>query len=133
MASGGLGYGLPAAVGVALATSKRVICVVGDGSSMYSIQALWTAVQSNLPLTVIVLNNFGYGAMRSFSKITGSEAIPVIDLPAIDFVKLAESMGCPAARVSQHEQLAEAISIALSASGSYLLEIIVDPDTGAIY
>ncbi|WP_243453226.1 benzoylformate decarboxylase [Psychrobacter coccoides] len=133
MASGGLGYGLPAAVGVALATSKRVICVVGDGSSMYSIQALWTAVQSNLPLTVIVLNNFGYGAMRSFSKITGSEAIPGTDLPAIDFVKLAESMGCPAARVSQHEQLAEAISIALAASGSYLLEIIVDPDTGAIY
>lgn len=133
MASGGLGYALPAAVGVALATSKRVICVIGDGSSMYSIQAIWTAVQLNLPLTIIVLNNSGYGAMRSFSKIMQSQAIPGLNLPDIDFVKLAESMGCNAARVSQHEQLAVAMNNALAMAGSYLLEIIVDPDSGAVY
>ncbi len=133
MASGGLGYALPAAVGVALATNKRVICIIGDGSSMYSIQAIWTAVQLNLPLTIIVLNNSGYGAMRSFSKIMQSQAIPGLNLPDIDFVKLAESMGCNAARVSQHEQLAVAMNNALAMAGSYLLEIIVDPDSGAVY
>ena len=133
MASGGLGYALPAAVGVALATSKRVICVIGDGSSMYSIQAIWTAVQLNLPLTVIVLNNSGYGAMRSFSKIMQSQAIPGLDLPNIDFVQLAESMGCHATRVSQHEQLTVAMNNALETAGSYLLEVIIDSGSGAVY
>lgn len=133
MASGGLGYALPAAVGVALATSKRVICVIGDGSSMYSIQAIWTAVQLNLPLTVIVLNNSGYGAMRSFSKIMQSQAIPGLDLPNIDFVQLAESMGCHATRVSQHEQLTVAMNKALETAGSYLLEVIIDSGSGAVY
>lgn len=133
MASGGLGYALPAAVGVALATNKRVICVIGDGSSMYSIQAIWTAVQLNLPLTVIVLNNSGYGAMRSFSKIMQSQAIPGLDLPNIDFVQLAESMGCNAARVSEHEQLSVAMNNALAMIGSYLLEVIIDSGSGAVY
>jgi len=133
MASGGLGYALPAAVGVALATDKRVICVIGDGSSMYSIQAIWTAVQLNLPVTVIVFNNSGYGAMHSFSKIMKNKSIPGLDLPDIDFVQLAKSMGCNGSRVSQHEQLAEAINTALDAPSSYLLEIIVDPNTRAIY
>ena len=133
MASGGLGYALPAAVGVALATSKRVICVIGDGSSMYSIQAIWTAVQLNLPLTVIVLNNSGYGAMRSFSKIMQSQAIPGLDLPDIDFVQLAESMGCNAARVTEHKQLSVAMNNALAMTGSYLLEVIIDSGSGAVY
>lgn len=133
MASGGLGYALPAAVGVALATSKRVICVIGDGSSMYSIQAIWTAVQLNLPLTIIVLNNSGYGAMRSFSKIMQSQAIPGLDLPDIDFVQLAESMGCNAARVTEHEQLSVAMNNALAMTGSYLLEVIIDSGSGAVY
>src|SRR5207237_6943710 len=71
MASGGLGYSLPAAVGMALGRSdRRTVCLIGDGSAMYSIQALWTAAQRKLPLTVVVLNNSGYGPMRSFSQVT---------------------------------------------------------------
>jgi len=63
MASGGLGYGLPAAVGMALGRPGiRTVCLIGDGSAMYSIQALWTAAQRKLPLTVVVINNSGYGA-----------------------------------------------------------------------
>src|SRR5262249_42967085 len=70
MASGGLGYALPASVGIALgAPRQRTICIIGDGSMMYSVQALWTAVQHTLPVTVIVLNNGGYGALRSFSQV----------------------------------------------------------------
>ena len=97
MASGGLGYGLPAAVGVALAKpDRRVIAIIGDGSLMYSIQALWTAAQHRLPLSVVVINNGGYGAMRSFSQTLKVKAPPGIDLPGIDSVQIAKGFGCAA-------------------------------------
>src|SRR5205823_2715933 len=65
-ASGGLGYGLPAAVGIALGSpGRRVICLLGDGSSLYSIQALWTAARHRLPVSFLVLNNGGYGALKA--------------------------------------------------------------------
>src|SRR6185503_8132238 len=68
MSSGGLGFALPAAVGMAFGRNEgRTVCLIGDGSAMYSIQALWTAAQRKLPLTIVVINNSGYGAMRSFS------------------------------------------------------------------
>ena len=70
MSSGGLGYSLPAAVGIALGRpGVRTVCLIGDGSAMYSIQALWTAARRKLPLTVVVINNAGYGAMRPFSQV----------------------------------------------------------------
>ena len=68
MASGGLGYGLPAAVGVALARpGARVIGLIGDGSAMYSIQALWSAAQLKLPITFVILNNRRYAALQEFA------------------------------------------------------------------
>ncbi|WP_367108755.1 benzoylformate decarboxylase [uncultured Psychrobacter sp.] len=133
MASGGLGYSLPASVGVALATDKRVICVIGDGSSMYSIQAIWTAVRHNLPITIVVLNNFGYGAMRDFSKILGSQAVPGLDIKGIDYVQLAQSMGADGVRIDNHEKLAEAYQTAMTKEGCYLIDVVIDPDSGAIY
>ena len=102
MASGGLGYALPAAVGIALAKpANPIICLIGDGSAMYSLQALWTAVQHRLPVAVIVINNSGYGAMRSFSRVLGVQGAPGIDVPGLDFVRLAEGMGCPGMRVER--------------------------------
>ena len=102
MASGGLGFGLPAAVGIALGRPDiRTVCLIGDGSAMYSIQALWTAAQRKLPLTVVVINNSGYGAMRSFSQVMQVRNVPGLDLPGIDFVQIAQGMGCDAVRVSQ--------------------------------
>src|SRR5689334_13619628 len=86
MASGGLGYSLPAAVGMALGKPKqRTVCLIGDGSAMYSIQALWTAAQRKLPLTIVVINNSGYGAMRSFSQVMQVRNVPGLELPGIDF------------------------------------------------
>jgi benzoylformate decarboxylase len=77
MASAGLGWGLPAAVGLALGRpERRTVCMIGDGAAMYSIQALWTAAQQQLPLTVVVINNFGYGAMRSFSQVMQVRNVP---------------------------------------------------------
>src|SRR5205814_1712068 len=110
MASGGLGYSLPASVGMALGRPDvRTVCLIGDGSAMYSIQSLWTAAQRKLPLTVVVINNAGYGAMRSFSQVMQVRSVPGLDLPGIDFVSIAQGMGCEAVRVAKSSELATAV------------------------
>jgi benzoylformate decarboxylase len=127
MASGGLGYGLPASVGIALGRPDvRTVCVVGDGSAMYSIQALWTAAQRKLPLTVVVINNAGYGAMRSFSQVMQVRNVPGLDLPGIDFVQIAQGLGCDAVRVSKTSQLRDALARGLAQDGVSLIEVMVD-------
>ena len=134
MASGGLGYGLPAAVGVALAKpDRRVIAIIGDGSLMYSIQALWTAAQHRLPLSVIVINNGGYGAMRSFSQTLNVKAPPGIDLPGIDSVQIAAGFGCKALRVSKAASLEAALTEAWRADGPALVDVPVDHAVARLY
>jgi benzoylformate decarboxylase len=134
MASGGLGYSLPAAIGMALGRDDRhTVCLIGDGSAMYSIQALWTAAQRKLPLTVVVINNAGYGAMRSFSQVMQVRNVPGLDLPDIDFVKIAEGMGCEAVRVAKSSELAPALSRALAHKGVSLVEVIVDSAVPMLY
>jgi benzoylformate decarboxylase len=121
MASGGLGYSLPAAVGMALGKpNSRTVCLIGDGSAMYSIQALWTAAQRKLPLTIVVINNSGYGAMRSFSQVMQVRNVPGLELPGIDFVRLAEGMGCHTVRGMVHE-------------GASLVEVVVDSAVPVLY
>lgn len=134
MASGGLGYSLPAAVGMALGRPKsRTVCLIGDGSAMYSIQALWTAAQRKLPLTIVVINNSGYGAMRSFSQVMQVRNVPGLELPGIDFVKLAEGMGCDATRVTKAAELGDALKRALTFKGTSLVEIVVDSAVPLLY
>jgi benzoylformate decarboxylase len=134
MASGGLGYSLPAAVGMALGRGdRRTVCLIGDGSAMYSIQALWTAAQRKLPLTVVVLNNSGYGAMRSFSQVMQVRNVPGLNLPGIDFVKIAEGHGCEAARVTRASELAPALKRALAHKGTSLVEVVVDSAVPLLY
>jgi benzoylformate decarboxylase len=134
MASGGLGHSLPASVGMALGRPGiRTVCLIGDGSAMYSIQALWTAAQRRLPLTVVVINNAGYGAMRSFSQVMQVRNVPGLDLPGIDFVKIAEAMGCDAVRVAKSSELAPALERALSHDGPSLVEVIVDSAVPLLY
>src|SRR5450756_2785926 len=127
MASGGLGHSLPAAVGMALGRPDvRTVCLIGDGSAMYSIQALWTAAQRKLPLTVVVINNSGYGAMRSFSQVMQVRNVPGLDVPGVDFVKIAEGMGCDAVRVTKSSELAPALKRGLSHPGTSLIEVAVE-------
>jgi len=134
MASGGLGYSLPAAVGMALGRPDiRTVCLIGDGSAMYSIQALWTAAQRKLPLMVVVVNNSGYGAMRSFSQVMQVRNVPGLELPGIDFVKLAEGMGCDAVRVSKSSKLAGALKRGLAHAGTSLIEVMVDSAVPLLY
>jgi benzoylformate decarboxylase len=134
MASGGLGYSLPAAVGMALGRGEqRTVCLIGDGSAMYSIQALWTAAQRKLPLTVIVINNAGYGAMRSFSQVMQVRNVPGLELPGIDFVKIAEGMGCDAVRVGKASELVPALKRGLAHRGTSLVEVVVDSAVPLLY
>jgi len=134
MASGGLGYGLPASVGIALGTpGRRTVCLIGDGSAMYSIQALWTAAQRRLPLTVVVINNAGYGAMRSFSQVMQVRNVPGLDLPGIDFVAIAQGLGCDAVRVSKASELTPALKRGLAHDGTSLIEVTVDAAVPVLY
>ncbi len=134
MASGGLGYSLPAAVGMALGRPDiRTVCLIGDGSAMYSIQALWTAAQRKLPLTVVVINNSGYGAMRSFSQVMQVRNVPGLELPGIDFVRIAEGLGCDAVRVSKSSEIAPALKRGLAHDGVSLIEVMVDSAVPLLY
>lgn len=121
-ASGGLGFGLPAAVGVALAQpGRRVVAIVGDGSANYGITALWTAARLRLPLTFVILRNGTYGALRWFADLLGTPDVPGLDVPDIDFTALAAGYGVP----GTHPPDAAALRAALSdpPAGPRLLEI----------
>ncbi|MGH6738755.1 MAG: thiamine pyrophosphate-dependent enzyme, partial [Bradyrhizobium sp.] len=97
------------------------------------IQALWTAAQRKLPLTVVVINNQGYGAMRSFSQVMQVRNVPGLDLPGIDFVKIAEGMGCDAVRVAKASELLPALKRALTHKGVSLVEVVVDSAVPLLY
>jgi benzoylformate decarboxylase len=130
LASGGIGWALPAAVGVAFAQAPRpVCCYSGDGSAMYSIQALWTAASAKLPITYVIADNGGYRIIKQRLKaFHGSERYVGMDFedPAIDFVGLARSMGVPAERVTEPDALAPALRRAFASPGPKLLDVVVD-------
>ena len=129
MDSGGLGYGLPAAVGVALAKpGARIIGVIGDGSSLYSIQGLWSAAQLRLPICFVILNNRRYAALQDFAPVFGfsaNEPVQGTDLPDLDFVAIANDMGCAATRAGDAESLRAALAEAFAAKTPRLIEAVV--------
>lgn len=132
--SGGMGFGLAAAVGVALADpSRRVVAVLGDGASQYTIHALWNAAQLKLPILFLILNNASYAALKMLSVSRYETAIPGVDLPGIDLVKLAQGYGCSAKRVQRAEQIVDALAHAIDAPGPFLLEVTVAPPDGPLY
>jgi benzoylformate decarboxylase len=125
-ASGGLGHGLPAAVGVALACpERRVIGLIGDGSSMYSIQGLWSAAELRLPVTFIIVNNRSYQALVEFGEHFHLSQLPGTQLPHLDYCGLALSQGVAAQRVERHEELDAALRAAFSAKQPMLIEVCV--------
>jgi benzoylformate decarboxylase len=130
LASGGIGWAMAGAVGVAFAQAPRpVCCFSGDGSAMYSIQALWTAANAKLPITYVIANNGGYRIIKQRLKaFHGSEHYVGMDFedPKIDFTGLAKSMGVAAERVSEPDALAPALRRAFSSPGPKLLEVVVD-------
>lgn len=127
-ASGGLGHGLPAAVGVALANPRRkVVALLGDGSAMYSIQGLWTAAELRLPVAFVIVNNGSYEALVEFGEHFGLAKLPGTLLPHLDFCALAQGHGVAALRVEQREQLPAALEQAFASSAPMLVDVRIAP------
>ena len=129
LASGGLGFGVPGAVGISLAQPGRpVVAVIGDGSSMYGVQALWTAAHLKLPITYVIANNRSYRilkerlvSMRAPDRFTGMDMRD----PEIDFTGLARSLGVPAERITDPQGIVPALRAASPAGGPRLIEVMV--------
>jgi benzoylformate decarboxylase len=128
---GGLGWGMPAALGVSLGFDREpVLCVVGDGSAMYSPQALWTAAHERLPVVFAVVNNRQYlilkNALRSMDGDTVATgryvAMDIVD-PPVDYVTLARSMGVEATLVEKAGDVGDAVRAAWDSGHPHLLEL----------
>ncbi|MER5220787.1 benzoylformate decarboxylase [Streptomyces flaveus] len=126
--SGALGWGLPLAVGRALADRRRVVCVLGDGSALYSVQGLWTAARHRVPVTYVLLDNGGYAAVRALGHRIDIAPVPGTKIGDIDFTALAAGFGCPAAYVESPAELPAALDRALAhgdGDGPFLLHVRV--------
>ncbi len=127
-ASGGLGFAMPAAVGIKLADPSRpVLCVVGDGSALYGPQTLWNAVQLGLAVVFVIVNNGRYAILDAAAQFAGLRDVPGLELPGIDFLALARGFGCHAMRVEDPAELAGALAGAFAADGSAVLDVTIDP------
>ncbi len=131
---GGLGWGMPAAVGWSLGLDRQpVVALAGDGAAMYSPQALWTASYEKLPVTFIVMNNREYNILKNFSKSQShylgarSNRFIAMDItdPPIDFQALATAMGIPARRVTRATDIAGAVEDGIASNGPNLIEIVI--------
>jgi benzoylformate decarboxylase len=137
---GSLGLGLPAAVGVKLAMPDRqVICAVGDGSALYSVQALWTAARYKLAVKFVVFNNASYmilkgglAAMQGESIKRGKFIGMDITEPEVDFVRMAGSMGVAARRVVRPAELRPAFDWAFNEDGPALLDVAISRDVRSV-
>jgi acetolactate synthase I/II/III large subunit len=134
LTGGAIGYGIPAAVGAAVAAPDRpVLCLESDGSAMYTISGLWTQARENLDVTTVVYNNSAYDILRVELQRVGAGSAPgpkaqaLLDLssPAMDFVTIAQGMGVPARRVTTVEEFADALRAAFAEPGPHLIDAVV--------
>jgi benzoylformate decarboxylase len=131
---GGIGWGLPATLGVKLALPSRpVVALVGDGSAMYTNQALWTAARESLAVVYVIFNNASYRilkqrthALKGFSAEDDVYVGMDLDRPLIDFVGLAKSLGVPGERVEKTADVGSALTRGLKSGGPYLLDVRID-------
>jgi len=131
-AMGGLGFGLPAAIGVRMARPDRpVVAILGDGSSMYAVQALWTAANYGVGTLFVVLANGGYAIMDKLAERAGGKA-PWPSFPEVRLSALATALGCPARRIGSYEELLEVLDDVLprlrTMDAPLLLDVDVAPE-----
>lgn len=128
---GSIGFGPPVATGAAIACPDRpILCVVGDGSAMYTLQSLWTQARESLNVTTVVFANRKYQILKNeFNAVgagtPGPKALSMLDIdsPALDWLALAKGMGVTGARVANAEELCREIDRGLAAPGPYLIEV----------
>ncbi|GAY14508.1 benzoylformate decarboxylase [Mycobacterium sp. shizuoka-1] len=130
--SGGIGWGVPAAVGIALGDRARgvkrtIVASIGDGSFQYSIQAIWTAAQHKLPIVFVVQRNGEYCVLKSFALLEKTPNVPGMDLPDLDIGSLATGFGCRTATVGGTEELVREFEAALAADGPTVLVVPTVP------
>ncbi len=127
-AGGGLGFGMPAAIGVQLACPERpVVCVIGEGSAQYAVQSFWTAAAYKVPVTFLVLRNEEYAILKFFSLLEEIPNAPGLDLPALDTAAVAAGYGVNARRVANPEELGVELRRALASDAPELVEVQVAP------
>jgi benzoylformate decarboxylase len=130
-AMGGLGFALPAAIGVRMAQPTRpVVAVVGDGSSLYGIQALWSAAHYGCGVLFVVLANGRYAIMDRLAERHGSGKAPWPAFTEVSVSGLAQALGCPAQRIETADELTAALDAVVPTLGSRtepcLLEVTVE-------
>ncbi|KAI5242589.1 hypothetical protein E4T42_07630 [Aureobasidium subglaciale] len=127
-ASGGLGWGGPAAVGIALAQHNRTtVLAIGDGSLHYSVQSVYTAVQHKLNLIILVPRNEEYAILKEFAVFENTPNCPALDLPGLNAKAIAEAYGCAAFRADNPADLHDAFKMARGLDGPALIEFQIDP------
>lgn len=125
---GGMGYGLPAAVGAALAANKRVVLIEGEGGLMMNLQELQTVVHHKLPIKMFILNNNGYLALRItqnnyFKRLGGVDKKTGVSFPKLE--KIASAFGIPFIKTDSPEKLKRDIKKVLQMKGMVLHEIVM--------
>jgi benzoylformate decarboxylase len=127
-AGGGLGFGMPAAIGVQLACPQRpVVCVIGEGSAQYAVQSFWTAAAYKVPVTFLVLRNEEYAILKFFTTLEEITGAPGLDLPALETAAVAAGYGINARQASDPEELGVELRRALASPEPELVEVQVAP------
>jgi benzoylformate decarboxylase len=131
-ASGGIGWGVPGAVGVALGdracgVKRTVVATIGDGSFQYSVQSIWTAAQHRLPIVFVVMRNEEYSILKSFALLEKTPNVPGLDLPGLDIASIAAGFGLHSVNVDTTEKLAEEFTTALTADGPTVIVVRTKP------
>jgi acetolactate synthase-1/2/3 large subunit len=127
---GTLGAGFPTALGAKVAHPDRpVVAITGDGGFMFAVQELATAVQYNIGVVTLVFNNNAYGNVRRDQRERFDGRVVASDLVNPDFVRLAESFGVAASKVTSPDQFKSALETALAHGGPYLIDIEIPRDS----
>ncbi len=130
MARGGIGWAISGSIGVSIANPKmNVVSIIGDGSSLYGIQSLWTAAHYKLPILYIIANNSGYKILKNRLKsFHNSESFIGMDLvnPEIDFVKIANSMGVDGKKIDNPSEIEQSIIEGIRKNSPYLLDMVIE-------
>jgi benzoylformate decarboxylase len=131
-ASGGIGWGVPGAVGVALGDRARgvrrtVIATIGDGSFQYSVQAIWTAAQHKLPIVFVVFRNGEYSILKSFAQLEEAPGVPGLDLPGLDIASVAKGFGLRSVHANTAEEIRDEFKLAVAADGPTVIVVETQP------
>ncbi|WP_351225831.1 benzoylformate decarboxylase [Streptomyces sp. NPDC002133] len=135
--SGGIGWALPAVVGVALGDRDRgvgrpVIGLIGDGSFQYSIQGLWTGAQHNLPIVYVVMRNHEYSILKSFAELEETPGVPGLDLPDMDIAAVGRGFGCRTVDVTTTDELEKEFTAAVESARPTVIVVTTEPQKTAL-